>query len=82
MVFANVLIKGWTTEIHVYSSSDVPVLAPHYTEVVNCCGVTYNFTMVIYRVGALRCSMNLSLNILEDLPTYSSPHSTLSHLNL
>ena len=32
--------------------------------------------------GALRCSLNLSPNVLNDSPMYSSLHSTLSHLNL
>ena len=32
--------------------------------------------------GALRCSLNLSLNVLEDSPMYSSSHFTLSHLYL
>ena len=32
--------------------------------------------------GAFRCSLNLSPNVLEDSPIYSSLHSTLSHLNL
>ena len=32
--------------------------------------------------GALRCSLNLSPNVLEDSPVYSSLHSTLSHLYL
>ena len=32
--------------------------------------------------GALRCSLNLSPNVLDDSPIYSSSHSTLLHLNL
>ena len=32
--------------------------------------------------GALRCSLNLSPNVLDDSPMYSSSHSTLLHLNL
>ena len=32
--------------------------------------------------GHFRCSLNLSLNVLEDSAMYSSLHSTLSHLNL
>ena len=32
--------------------------------------------------GALRCSLNLSPNVLDVSPMYSSSHSNLSHLNL
>ena len=32
--------------------------------------------------GAFGCSLNLSPNVLEDSPMYSSSHSTLSHLYL
>ena len=32
--------------------------------------------------GVLRCSLNLSPNVLADSPMYSSLHSTLSHLYL
>ena len=48
------------------------VLLPHYTEVVNCCGVTCDVTMVIYRGGGMGCSLNLSPKVHEDSPRYSS----------
>ena len=32
--------------------------------------------------GAFRCSLNLSANVLDDSPIYSSSHSTLSHFYL
>ena len=32
--------------------------------------------------GIFRCSFNLSLNVLQDLPIYSSSSSTLPHLYL
>ena len=65
-----------------YGSSEVLVLPSHYTEIINCCGIICDVAMVIYKGGALRCSLNLFPNDLEDSPIYSSSQSTLLHFNL
>ena len=55
MVFANVLIEGWNIDSYVYwlcySSSEVLVIPPHYTKIVNCCCFTCNVAVVIDRRG-------------------------------
>ena len=58
------------------------VLPPHSTEIFHCSGMTCSVTMVIHWRRAFSCSFNLSQNVLEDSPVYSSLHSTLSHLYL
>ena len=36
-----------------FNFREVLVLLPHYAEALNCCGVTFNVTMVVYRAGGL-----------------------------
>ena len=52
-----VLIEKGTINPHVYwffdGSSQVLVLPLHYAEVINCCGVNHDVTMVIYGGGNL-----------------------------
>ena len=86
MVFAYVPIKGWIVDPYIYcffeGSDKVLVLPLHNSKVVKGGAITSDVTMVIYWEGALRCSLNLSPNVLDDSPIYSSSHSTLSHLYL
>ena len=80
MVFANVLVKRWTIDSygywHFYGFSKVLVLPSHYTEVVNCCSVTCDITMVTYRRATFLKPCVLEafyepLSVLEELPVYS-----------
>ena len=60
MVFAYVLVEGWTIHPYVYcffdSSDQVLVLFPHYTKVFNGGTVTSDVEMVINWGGHFRCS--------------------------
>ena len=84
MVFAYVLVEGWTIHPYVYcfcdSSDQVLVLSLHYTEVINGGTMISDVKMVIYWRGGFRCFLNLSPNVLDDSPIYSSSLSTLLHL--
>ena len=86
MVFACVFVQGWIVDPYVYNflyqPHEVLILPPHYTKVVQCSAMTCDVTVVIDWGGHLRCSLNLSPNVLADSPIYSSLHSTLSHLYL
>ena len=62
--------------IDTYSSCKALLLSPYYTEVVNCCGVTCDVTMVINWEGSLKCSLYLSPEVLADSPIHSSSHYT------
>ena len=42
-----------------YSSCEVLFLPPHYAEIINCYGVTWYATMVIYRGGGLQVFFEL-----------------------
>ena len=86
MVFAYILIQGWIVypyeQCFFYPSAEVLVFPPHYAEFFHGNIMTSDVKVVIGGEGALRCSLNLSPNVLEDSPMYSSSHSTLSHLYL
>ena len=86
MVFAYVPIERWIIHPCVYclldSSDDVLILPPHNTEIINGGTMTCDVVMVTYWGGSLQVFLNLSPNVLDDFPMYSSSHSTLLHLNL
>ena len=85
MALANDHIMRWT--IHLYAnwfldaSSQILVCPSHYTEVLYSC-MTCGVALVIYKGGALICFLNLSQNVLEDSPMYSSSLPTLPPLYL
>ena len=57
IVFGNVPVGGWI--IHSYvncfidCSSEVMVLPPHYAEVVNSCGITFDVNVIYVMVPQL-----------------------------
>ena len=83
MVFTHISIEGWIIDPYVqslfYCSHLVQVLPPNNGEVVDGNIVTSDVAVVIYGTGGFRCSVNLSPKVLDDSPTQSSSHSTLSH---
>ena len=86
MALVNVLFKGWTIHSHVNSffdgSSQVLALHLNHYEVISGCFMTCGVTIVIYRAGSLRCSLNPSPYIPEDSPIHLSSQSTLPQLSL
>ena len=75
MVFAYVLVEGWTIHPYVYycfdSSDQVLVLPPHYTKVFNGGTVISNVEMVINWGDDLQMFLEPSPNVLDDSPIYS-----------
>ena len=61
------------------SSGNAMVLPPYYLEVVLCGSMACYATVIVYGEGSFRCSLNLSSNVQEVLPIYSSSHA-LPHI--
>ena len=85
MVFAYVSIEGWIIDPYVscffQCSAEVLVL-PHMLKLSMVTLWPVGLKWSYIGEGAFWCSLNLSQNVLEDSPIYSSSHSTLSHLYL
>ena len=76
MAFANVAAIEWIADPYVNCSfnyfGEVLVFSPHYADVLNSCGMTCDVMIDINRGGALRCSLNLSSNVLSESVTFTS----------
>ena len=84
---AYVPIKKWIIDPDVHGPLDGPdndtVYVPtQYGEIVHTDLMTWGVTMVIEGEGALRCSLNLSPEVLATSPMYSSSQLAWACLNL
>ena len=69
MVFAYVLIQGWTIDSYehcfFYQPKEVLLLPTHYAEIFKLGSMTQGVAVVMYGEGAFRCSLYLSPNVLD-----------------